>query len=239
MDIRQLPVMREAPAVDHGVIQEACVVGHEPMMRRGNRRPQSRDGIGNVQRIRIRGLRENALSRILLTRSLVTTVPPAGIGLKPYRSRDGTAALFGVLACNASRNRSETTLSAGLPSRAASVLAAARTSSSISIVVLHYSLERATTTRARPPALRYTSRSRDAITATPRTAPSTAPSKRSRVSRYSVMHGATAKPAPGSAPQPGRASDKPQAAVRLVQVEQALADPTRTGWLLTGQARRD
>ena len=32
---------------------------------------------------------------------------------------------------------------------------------------------------------------------------------------------------------------QPQTAVLLVQVEQAVADPTRTGWLLTGQATRD
>ena len=149
--------MREAPAVDHGVIQEAYVVGHEPVVRRGNRRPQSRDGIGDAQRIRIRGLRENAHAAVpgqrtgcpamvdvarkpRLGRRIVGVVfvqqrdqyvdvqqrpqrsdtctvadlvdqivghdRPARrgrSGLKPYRSRDGTAALLGVLACNASR----------------------------------------------------------------------------------------------------------------------------------------
>ena len=79
------------------------------------------------------GLGPARRSRILLTTSLVTVTPPAGIGRNPNRSPDATAVLPPVLVCNVSRNSSVTTWSAGLRSPVPSVLAATRTSS-ISIV---------------------------------------------------------------------------------------------------------
>ena len=88
-------------------------------------------------------------SRSRSTSSLVTTAPPAGMGLNPYRSRRGcSAAAGGVRARNASRISSDTNCPAVFLSRLASCFAVARTSLSMSSVVR---IERLPRDRLAPP----------------------------------------------------------------------------------------
>ena len=86
IDVRQLPGTQEAPAVHDRIIQKADAIRNEQMVRSRNRRTQPHHGVGDGQRVRIRGLRQNADAPVL--RQWAGCPAVVDIAREPRRSRN-------------------------------------------------------------------------------------------------------------------------------------------------------
>ena len=69
MDVRHLPGSRQPPTVHDGIVEQAYVVGDEPVMRRRHGGPETRHGFPDAQGVGISGLGEDANAPVLRQRT--------------------------------------------------------------------------------------------------------------------------------------------------------------------------